>query len=285
MLPGVVGACGGLGLVVLCSAFWEPSSKPAEMPEIPKLAISWMSPWQIPVALAVAVLGWVVTGWIPLGIALAFIVLAGPALAATSSSEADFAARTEAVAAWTESLRDTMRGARGIEAAIRVTGENAPLAIRGTLQRMNRRIAMGVPLPEALADCADEVNSPVFDLIAGVLLNALTVSSAQVPTMLDEIAAQARERAHSHLQIHTSRSKTRTQLRLVGIIVIVTIVGFIAVFGSYLEPLGTPQGQTVLSLAAFCVGGLLLWIASLSALQPMARMLDPRRALTAEPQR
>lgn len=280
MFPALLGIGIGTGILIALSAFWKPTAPAAHRPEIPTLDIPWLSTWQIPAAIAAAGIGWAVTGWAPLGITLATLVLVAPALGNTSSSESDFAARTEAVASWTETLRDTMRGSRGIEAAIRVTGDNAPVAIRPALQRMNRRISMGVPLPDAMADCANDINSPVFDLVAAVLLNALSVSAAQVPDMLDDIAVQARERAHSHLQVHTSRSKQRTQLRLVAIIVIVTIFGFIAVFGSYLAPLASPEGQTILSFAAACVGGLLLWIASLSALPPMTRMLDPRRALT-----
>lgn len=283
MVAVVLGLGLGAGVLLVLSAFWVPAHAVAAPNRfaLPRVGVPWLATWQIPAALVAGSAAWAITGWAPLGTGIATLVLVGPALTATSSSEADFAKRTEAVAGWIETLRDTMRGHRGIEAAIRVTSDNAPLAIRPPLQRMSRRIAMGVPLRDAMADCADEVDNPVFDLIVAVLLNALSVSANQVPAMLDEIAGQARERAHSHLQVHTSREKQRTQLRLVGIIVIVTILGFLAMFGPYLAPLGTPAGQVVLSGAAACVGALLMWIASLSSLQPMARMLDPRRALVA----
>ncbi len=279
----ICGATLFAGIMLCWSAFWEPMPLAFGRPDTKPPTPTWVSPWQIPVASTSAVAVWLLTDWVPLGLAVAVLVMVGPGLVSNSGAEAGFADRTDAVAAWVESLRDTMRGSRGVEGALRVTADTAPVAIKAPLQKLNRHVSMGVGFNEAMADCADEIDNPVFDMIAAVLLNALAVSAAQVPSMLDDIASQARERAHSHLQIHTSRTKQRTQLRLVGIIVIVTIVGFVLMFGSYLAPLGTPNGQLVLSAATLAVGGLLGWIAELSALPPRRRVLDPRRVMAGAP--
>lgn len=242
--------------------------------------IIWLRPWQVPTAAAVAVITLFTTGWFPVAIASAAFVVTGPALVVTSAQQANFAQRTEAIATWSEALRDTMQASRGVEAAIRITAETAAKPIRNELLRMNRRIAMGMNLSEALAECADEIANPVFDLISAVLLNGIAISPAQVPTLLDSIAEQAREQAYSHLQVHTSRAKQRTQLRLVGIIVLLSSIGFIVAFGSYLEPLATPAGQLFLCLVAVSVAALLIWIVNLSTMNKIERVIDPRRALT-----
>lgn len=248
----------------------------------PWVKVVWLSAWQIPAALIAAVIAIVITGWFPLGVASAAFIITGPALIRSSASQANFAQKTEGIAMWCEALRDTMQASRGIEAAIKITAQNAAKPIRDELTRMNRRISMGMGLSEALAECADEIANPVFDLISAVLLNGIAISPAQVPQLLDSIAEQAREQAYAHLQVHTSRAKQRSQLRLVGAIVLVSSIGFIVAFGTYLEPLSTTTGQMFLTLVAAAVAALLLWIVNLSTVQVHKRVIDPRRAINTQ---
>lgn len=278
MLGLAVGAAFGAGIVLAWSAFWEPAEPPLD-DEFERPGPSWFEWWQVAAAVVAAGVAWFLTGWPAVSVAAATVVLAAPSLSGTSGAEAEFADRTEAVAGWVESLRDTMRGSRGIEGALRVTADTAPLPIRQQLRRMNRRITMGVPLRESLCQMADEVANPVCDMVVAVMVNALGLSSAQLPQMLDQIAEQARERAHAHLQVHTSRAKSRTQLRLVAIILFLSMVMFFVFFGSYLSPLRTPVGQVIVAVALGVMGWCLLWIAKLSALPDHGRVLDPGRGL------
>ncbi len=68
-------------------------------------------------------------------------------------------ARNEAIACWAESLRDTMSGARGLEAALASTAPVAPAAIRPELTTFAERLYR-MPLPQALARLADAAPAP-----------------------------------------------------------------------------------------------------------------------------
>lgn len=281
-----IGPLVGLSLAsgILCiwaAAFWEPTPKKKDDVFTSSMfsAFTMFEPWQYGAAPALAGLAWLLTGWPSIAAAAAVFVLAAPTLAVSSRSEADFAERTEAVAGWVDSLRDTMRGARGIEGAIRVTANTAPLPIRPALKRMNRRVSLGIALPDAMAEMADEYDNEVCDLVVSVMVNALDLSAAQLPSMLDTISQQARSQAHAHLQVHTSRAKSRTQLRLVAIIVFLSLVMFFAIFADYLAPLDSSTGQFVVALALAVLGYCVLWIARLSAFPEHGRVLDPKRGL------
>lgn len=279
----VVGVFFGLGAIGVWSSFWEtlPSLGPSRRVEklsgaqLPA-ALEW---WQLGAGGAVMVVVSVVTGVAPLGVALGMAVLVAPALGRGGSAEADFASKTDAVAAWVESLRDLMRGTHGIEGALRASAENAPPALKHDLLTMNRRVDTGQPLRLALVKLAEDVNNPICDLVVALLVNTLSSSAMQVPTLLGEISDHARDRAHQHLQVHTSRQKQRTQLRLVGMIVFASSALFIVLFRGYLAPLGSGVGQVLLIGAAVVTGLLLLWIANLSTLAPIPRVLDPAKFL------
>ena len=59
------------------------------------------------------------------------------------------AAKVEALAAWSESLRDTIAGAVGLEQAIPASAYAAGPAIRADLITMADRLRVRMPLPEA----------------------------------------------------------------------------------------------------------------------------------------
>lgn len=281
----LLGALAGCGCVLVWSAFfWEPApTKEAEglvTRNVFSSLLEMFELWQFAAAAIAGLSAWLVTGWLAAAIAAVVVVLAAPTHSSAARSEADFAERTEAVAGWVDALRDTMRGSRAIEGAIRVTAASAPLPIRPALLRMNRRVALGEPLREALADMADEYQNEVCDLVVSVLVNALGLSSAQIPSILDTIAEQARAQAFAHLQVHTSRSKSRTQLRLVGIATVLGLGLFFVAFADYLAPLNSPSGQLIVAVALAVLGSCVLWIARLSSFPVKERVLDPRRALT-----
>ena len=59
--------------------------------------------------------------------------------------------RLEALATWTESLRDSIAGSIGLEEAIRHSLTAAPPVLQPALQRLEGRLRVQIPLPQALA--------------------------------------------------------------------------------------------------------------------------------------
>ena len=79
----------------------------------------------IPGAFLVAFL---VTGWIVIGAAAAAVMASTPGIGRRPVKQRDEQAIVEAIASWTEQLRDTLAGAHGLEQAIVATAKHAPHA-------------------------------------------------------------------------------------------------------------------------------------------------------------
>lgn len=154
--------------------------------------------------------------------------------------------RLEALATWTESLRDTIAGAVGLEQAIVASADAAPDAIRPALLRLVGRARAHVPMPRALAEFADEFDDPSVDLVAAALiLNARLRGPGLVGT-LSALSASAREELEMRRAIEEGRRSLR---RAAAIIVGVTVVfagGLVLFSRQYVEPYGSPAGQLVL---------------------------------------
>ncbi len=81
--------------------------------------------------------------------------------------------RVEALAMWTESLRDTIAGAVGLEQAIPASARGADPVLRPHLDALVDRLRGRMPLAEALQLLADEMNDPSADIIiAALILNS-----------------------------------------------------------------------------------------------------------------
>lgn len=72
--------------------------------------------------------------------------------------------RTEAVATWTELIRDSLSASAGLAQAIVVTAPSAPLPIRPEVRALAARLTNGVSLEPALRSLAAEVNDPAAEI-------------------------------------------------------------------------------------------------------------------------
>lgn len=181
--------------------------------------------------------------------------------------------RLRAVATWTESLRDTMAAAVGLEQAIISSVDAAPDAIAPQLNRLVGRLRSHIALPAALAMFAEEFDDASVDLVvAALILNARLRGSGLVTT-LTALSITAREELEMRTRVEEGRKNLR---RSANIIVGVTIAfaGLIMVFSrDYLAPYGSVVGQFMLMLV---VGGFALgfaWIRKASRAEPVPRFL------------
>ena len=78
-------------------------------------------------------------------------------------------AKLEALAQWTESLRDLAQKGAGLESVIPRTVDTASDVLVGPLRLMSRRLSVKVPLPEALSLFADEVDDASADMVVAAL--------------------------------------------------------------------------------------------------------------------
>jgi Flp pilus assembly protein TadB len=185
-------------------------------------------------------------------------------------------ARTEAIACWAESLRDTMSGARGLEAALASTAPVAPVAIRNELTVFAERLYRD-PLPVALAALADDLAHPTGDLVVAALTMAATGSVRDLGELLGTLAVAAREEAAMRLRVEAARGRMRTAVKVIAACTIATAGGLVALNPAYVSSYNTGLGQAVLGLIAALWGVALWWLARMSQFLAPERFLGTRR--------
>ncbi|WP_255375621.1 type II secretion system F family protein [Saccharomonospora sp. CUA-673] len=183
-------------------------------------------------------------------------------------------ARIEAIAAWTEMLRDTLSSAAGLEQAIHATVETAPVAIRDDVRELAVRIERGDKLSDALGVLADDLNDPTADLVISALVLASEHQARQLTDLLGELATEAREQVSMRLRVESGRARTRTSVRVIVGTTVAFAVGLVILNRGYLDPYDSAFGQVMLLL----VGG--LFALAFSWLARISRMGEPERFLT-----
>ena len=185
-------------------------------------------------------------------------------------------ARTEAIACWAESLRDTMSGARGLEAALASTAAAAPVAIRPELTVFVERLYRE-PLPVALAGLAEDLAHPTADLVVAALSMAATGSVRDLGELLGTLAVAAREEAAMRLRVEAARGRMRTAVKVIAACTIATAGGLVVLNRSYVSSYNTGLGQAVLALIAALWGAALWWLARMSQFVAPERFLGAGR--------
>ncbi|MEM9200609.1 MAG: type II secretion system F family protein [Actinomycetota bacterium] len=170
--------------------------------------------------------------------------------------------RTEAIATWTEMIRDNMAGAAGLEQAIISSARLAPIAIRPEIGRFVNRIEDS-SLSDSLADLGDDLDHRSADLVIAALSNAARMESRDVGDLLARLSESIRSDVRMRLRIETSRSSIRTSARMVIGVTAFTVLFLFLFANDLLDAYDSLGGQVwmalvlcVFSLSAFLLRGL-----------------------------
>ena len=120
-------------------------------------------------------------------------------------------ARLEALAAWTESLRDTIAGAVGLEQAIPSSLRVAAPSLQEPLARLVDRLHTRVPMPEALRALADDLDDPSADLIIGALIINARLRGPGLRDLLGALSTAVREELDVRRKVNAERRLTLAQ--------------------------------------------------------------------------
>ncbi len=224
-------------------------------------------------ALGAALLVLVWTRWPVASIAAGALVLGWDSLFGGARVERRAQARIEGLAAWTESLRDTIAGAVGLEQAIPATVYAAAPAIRPQLLLLVDRLRVRVPLPTALQGLADELDDPAADLVVTALILNAKLRGPGLRQVLTSLSESARAELDMRQRVAAERSSTRRSAQVVMIFSVAVMVLLAVLNRRYLEPYDTALGQVVLAsvVALFAAG--FAWMKRLSGIQMPARFL------------
>jgi Flp pilus assembly protein TadB len=213
------------------------------------------------------------TRWIVAAIGIGLLVAFWDRVAGSSGVEKRAISRLEALAGWTESLRDTIAGAIGLEQAIPATAVNAGAPIRPSLNLLVDRLRIREPLPDALRAFAEDLDDPSADIICAALLLNARLRGPGLRDVLTALAQSTREELDMRRRIEASRKSIRRSVRIVLFIVLGMMGGLTILNRQYVEPFDSLVGQLVLVFIVLLFAAGLLWLRSLSAPSKTDRFL------------
>jgi len=225
---------------------------------------------------AVFTIVWAVTGWTLAALTIAAVTVMASTAAARHTSRRDDRVLVDAIAVWTEQLRDMLAGSSGLEQTITSTVPHAPSVLREPLERLAVSMSYS-SLPQALNRFAREVDHPTADFVVAALSTAATRQVRELGTLLGHLASCARDEARMHTRIWVGRSRTRSAVKIIACVVTVFVGGLVLISPDYLAPYRSAEGQVVLSAVVLVFFGALFLMQRLSLIVSPDRFVGRQR--------
>lgn len=225
------------------------------------------------IAVVIGLIVLLATGWIIAGAAAGILVFFWDKLFGGAGEERAAMRRVEALAAWTESLRDTIAGAVGLEQAIPASARASAPVLRPHLEALVDRLRSRTPLPDALQHLADEIDDASADIIVAALILNARLRGPGLRQVLGALAKSAREEVDMRQRVMAQRSSTRRSVQIVVAVSVLFVLGLSIFNKDFVSPYNTLVGQLVLG----CVCGLFAlgfwWLRKLSTIETPERFL------------
>lgn len=237
----LTGATFGLGVLLLVAAAQKRPvlprrQTPTNRPSVQRSLVT------VTICSLAAISAYAATGWISLAAVVFGFGLAMPTMLKNRGQRQRELERAEAIASWTELIRDNISGAAGLEQALIVASEIGPPAIRPELQlflvRLPRR-----KLQECLILLSRDLDSRASDLVVAALVQASSLESRALSPLLSRLAASIRENVRMQQRVEVGRTRIRTSARIVVIVTVLTIVVLTLIAPQIVEVYSTPAGQ------------------------------------------
>jgi tight adherence protein B len=273
-LAAILGAGAGLGLVMIIGGCRRSDDGDYRR----HVAFSRIRRDRFAINIAIAagamVLVGAVTRWPVAALLAGAGVLTIPKVLIGSKYRARQVARTEAIAGWTEMLRDTLSAAAGLEQAIAATAAVSPAPIRPEVIALATALESERLIP-ALRNFANDLADPTGDLVVAALVLAAGHEARKLTELLGSLAAAARDQASMQLRIDAGRARIRTSTNVVIGSTLFFALGLIVLNRSYLHPFGTALGQAILAIIGVIFGFSFWWLERMGRPHPPDRFLVP----------
>jgi Flp pilus assembly protein TadB len=245
----LIALAAGTGLLIILSAL-RPASPLRPLTPLARLRTSIAGP-----LLGLRLIGGVgagigvllLTRWPVAAAAITVLVVFWPGLFGATVSSRDRVTQLEALAMWTESLKDLVSGATGLHEAIPASMATAPAVLSKPLHRLSGLIGAREPLPTALRQLAEDLADPSADLVIAALVMNAETRGPGLAASLDRLACSIREELELRRSIEASRRGGRrsVQIMSVAVAVMACLMAFVLP-PQFTAPYRTPAGQLVL---------------------------------------
>lgn len=281
----LLGAGTGIGVLLIVHGFAGPGVEPDDSSARPSRLSRWRAGRRrgdgrrLAATVAVGLLVGVVTRWPVAAVLAAVGVWMLPGLIGPDRDHQQRLARIEAIAGWTESLRDTLGAAAGLEQAVTATATLAPAPIRDEVTRLAGRLRRGDRLSPTLRTLAVELDDATGDLVVTALVMAADRNARHIGELLGALASAARDQASLRMRVMAGRARIRTSARVITVVTVAMAAALVGLNRPYLTPYDTPTGQLVLVAVGALFGFGFAWLSRIS------RVNEPERVLAADVRR
>jgi Flp pilus assembly protein TadB len=273
MLAVLLGALagGGVFLLVIAIRGLPPRAAPRGPSRLER-AIKDLVSVRGGVAIIIGILVLLLTRWVVAGVGMALLAFSWRSLSG-AASERRSTSRLEGLATWTESLRDTIAGAVGLEQAIPSSIRVADGSIREPLMRLVDRLHTRMPMHMALRRFAEDLDDPSADMIIAALIINSRLRGPGLRDLLGALADSVREEMDMRRKVNATRRATRRSVQIViGVSVAMALILAVLDRG-FLAPYDSVFGQFVLAIIVALYGVGIVW------LRRLARFDQPQRLL------
>ena len=229
------------------------------------------------VAVIAGILTLLITRWVVAGIGMALLAFSWRSLSG-AASERRAMARLEGLATWTESLRDTIAGAVGLEQAIPASTRVADASIREPLARLVDRLHTRVPMHVALRRFAEDLDDPSADMIIAALIINSRLRGPGLRDLLGALADSVREELDMRRKVNASRRSTRRSVQIVIAVSVLMAVGLAVLDHRFLQPYDSVFGQFVLAVIVGIYALGIVWLRKLARFDMPQRLLGAAAA-------
>ena len=230
-------------------------------------------------AAAAGVLTLIVTHWVVAAVGIAALVFSWRGLSG-AASERRAMARLEGLANWTESLRDTIAGAVGLEQAIPASTRIASPALSEPLARLVDRMHTRVPLPDALRRFADDLGDSGADLIIAALIINSRLRGPGLRDLLGSLSTSVREELDMRRRVTADRRSTRRSVQIVVLVSVGLAVALAVLDPNFVRPYSSVLGQFVLLIVVAIYAAGVLWLRRLAIFESPQRLLSAESPVT-----
>lgn len=212
-------------------------------------------------AVAIGAVVWWWTGWPVAGLAAAALAWWFKTVLGSDAAGKAAVARVEAVAAWTESVRDVVAAGAGLKQALIAVARFAPPVLKDEVDTLAERARSGQGgIVQALREFAADVDDETADLVALALIAAHR-RAGDLAALLDRLAHTARAEASMRTRVIASRARVRAAARLISGTAITITALLILLSPEFLVFYDTVFGQAALALVFGVFAHALVWLA------------------------
>lgn len=181
----------------------------------------------------------------------------------------------EAIATWTENLRDVISASAGLHDAVMTTAQCPPQPIADNVRRLAASLRYQ-PLEASLREFADDIAHPTCDFVVAALIIASQNQARDVAELLSHLAQCARGECDLYMRIWVSRARARSAIHIVNGAMAFFFGAMLLLSREYLMPFFTLQGVAVLALIASIVAGSILAMMQIAHIELPQRFLSTR---------